>query len=410
MTGQPTRGSKTLTDGAAPDSDNQTKESTKIQKGILKSLVDNVEAGTEVKRLLAAYKPTVKYETNLKALLKFDEAVVEESATYLGAKPRNQTGDKRYKSKKSLTDWIIMAIEGLFPQFCAACDSNYTIKRGEEPRFRCSSCGGGSHDCAAITDHPLMKIPGFSWTCFGCTAKNTLETFTELDKGEVSPPRSAASQQNEESLRRKFSFVDIDVIVGTSNNERKNEDTADTIPICPLYLQGRCRHGHKGTKKVGGKACNKSHPPLCRKYCAHGTMKKYGCSEGTKCRYHHPPICKQSQLKHECLKSDCKLRHLRNTRRSVEKTVLKPEPPTTALPTLQYSQALLPTLPAPELPSSQDRSPQPSGDTSAPVTAQVSRESFLLERLVQRLERLEGWMLEQFRDQQPNRDRRRRTR
>ena len=40
-----------------------------------------------------------------------------------------------------------------------------------------------------------------------------------------------------------------------------------------------------------------------------------GCDKEWDCRYYHPALCKQSKLRH-----DCKLQHLRNTRRAVPKT------------------------------------------------------------------------------------------
>ena len=94
---------------------------------------------------------------------------------------------------------------------------------------------------------------------------------------------------------------------------RDNEQTK----ICKFYLQHRCRYGRTGTNLVNGQSCPHSHPAMCKKFCWYGSMKKYGCNKGPACKYLHPTLCKQSELKHECLNPDCKLQHLKNTRRSV---------------------------------------------------------------------------------------------
>ena len=153
----PTMGSPALTNEEASGADE-----VQDRKRILKQLQD--DASTEVKRLIQAYKPTVKYDTNMKTLKRFTDAALEETAAFFGATPTDGDGNKRYRTKHSLVDWIIMAIEGLFPQFCGACEATYTIVRQEQPRFRCCSCGGGSHNCESIMAEPKSKTPGFNWT------------------------------------------------------------------------------------------------------------------------------------------------------------------------------------------------------------------------------------------------------
>ena len=119
------------------DDDDNVKE----QKRILKELRDNDAANTEVKGMIEAYNPTVQHDTNVKKLKRFSTKTLEQAAIFLGAKPTDDSGKQRYKSKASLIDWLIMAIEGLFEQFCGACECYYTIKKGDEckSKFRCSS-------------------------------------------------------------------------------------------------------------------------------------------------------------------------------------------------------------------------------------------------------------------------------
>ena len=146
-------------------------------KTILKKLHE--DASDEVKRLIKGYDPEKKHDTNLKALKKYDTPTLEAAAVFLGGKPRDDANQTKYRSRETLTDWLIMAIEGFFPQHCLACDSSYTIKRGDAPRFRCAFCWGGSHNCDQITSQPISKVRGFVWVCWECMKKNELETFTE---------------------------------------------------------------------------------------------------------------------------------------------------------------------------------------------------------------------------------------
>ena len=164
------------------------------------------------------------------------------------------------------------------------------------------------------------------------------------------------------------------------------------IKVCQFYLQNRCRHGRQGTKLVNGKACDRSHPAKCRKYCAYGNMKKYGCDKGEDCRYYHPALCKQSKLKHECLKSDCKLQHLRNTRRAVPKNpVVKPP-----VPSPQSPPPVVTTQPTQDFGCSQ----QPR--TSITGRSVLQNEADFLDRLFHRLEsRLEDLVNSRLRDFPP---------
>ena len=86
----PTMGSPALTNEEAGSGVDDIQE----RKRIHKQLQD--EASTEVKRLIQAYKLTVKYETNMKALTRFTDETLEETAKFFGANPTDENGNKRY--------------------------------------------------------------------------------------------------------------------------------------------------------------------------------------------------------------------------------------------------------------------------------------------------------------------------
>ena len=80
------------------DDDDNVKE----QKRILKELRDDDAASTEVKGLIDSYSPTVLHDTNVNKLKRFSVKTLEQAAIFLGAKPTDSSGNKRYKSKASL--------------------------------------------------------------------------------------------------------------------------------------------------------------------------------------------------------------------------------------------------------------------------------------------------------------------
>ena len=314
MTGPPTPGRQTLTNGAGGvDAENE-----KIQE-ILDKLSNHAEASDPVKKLLTKYSLKKNHDKNLLSLRKCQDSTLYAAAEFFGGKPVDSAGNPLYRSRDSLCDWIIMAIEELFPQHCQACDSSYTLERGAVPKFRCGSCGGGSHDCSQIMNQPALKVPGFFWICAGCSEKFAVEKFAGPD-GEEKPPLSASSQ-------RKFSLPSP--VKFTADDEDEDEEpvvgeeeplqTLKPEDVCSFYLQRRCKHGRSGKKKIGGKVCEKKHPELCRRYCNYGTTKHVGCQRSAKeCRFYHPPICRGSMLKRECLNQNCQHTHLRHTRRHAE--------------------------------------------------------------------------------------------
>ena len=189
----------------------KTEEDASVeQKEVIKKLTE--EASDPVKPLLQAYNDEGEYDENLETLKTFEESVLEEAALFLGGKPRDGEGKQLYRNYHSLSDWIIMAIEGLFPQHCKTCNDTYTIKRGDTPRFRCVQCWGGSHDCAKM---PTTIPAGFSWICSSCTEKNELERFVGEEAEFKSPLRSASS------IQRKFSFSPSSPLIERVRKDKK---------------------------------------------------------------------------------------------------------------------------------------------------------------------------------------------
>ena len=73
------------------------------------------------------------------------------------------------------------------------------------------------------------------------------------------------------------------------------------------------------------KNCEFLHPKLCAKYCRFGKG-KFGCMKAGNCDKFHPKLCNGSVKTKSCYKKDCKLTHLKGTRR-VENRNEKPANP-----------------------------------------------------------------------------------
>jgi hypothetical protein len=267
------------------------------------------DANDVVKRLLKVYNVKVKHYTNMKNLAKCNDDTLHAAAAFLGGTPHDDSGEPRYRTRDSLIDWIIMGIEGLFPQDCSACKSQYTLERGDSPKFRCVSCGGGSHDCEQILKQSLLTIPGFVCVCEGCIRKFNLETLTGPGDADT-PPMSATShrkfsyptltdetseeKKKEEETKCEDEYEDDDddddddeeddddEDEDKKKKEKKKEKKADnkkepTVKleeVCPFYLQRRCGHARSGRKKVNGSTCSKKHAQLCYRYSDYGTDRK----------------------------------------------------------------------------------------------------------------------------------------
>ena len=283
-------------------------EEDKQNDAVMEKLRVHSDASSEVRGLLKAYNVKVKYNTNVKNLLKATDDTLHATTEFLGGKPLNDAGQPMYRSRESLVDWIIMAIEEMFPQHCSACNQQYTLERGSTPKLRCASCGGGSHNCDQVMSHPALTVPGFVWVCFGCIKNFKVETLSGMD-GETEPPRTGSSE-------RKFSFPTTQGKRDDIPDIEQNEEVPKPGEVCSFYLRRKCRHGRLGTKKWKGETCSKKHPEICRKYSNYGTTRHRGCNRGADCRFFHPPLCRSSELKRECYKTDCPHQHLMHTRRS----------------------------------------------------------------------------------------------
>ena len=105
---------------------------------------------------------------------------------------------------------------------------------------------------------------------------------------------------------------------GPTTNHPQNGNIPRPDNICPHYKRSACRYG------IAGRQCpDGDHPKACKKLLTHGTRSPRGCDLGNNCDKFHPTnICSSSLKKRECYNPDCRLIHIKGTRR--HKT--QPEP------------------------------------------------------------------------------------
>ena len=98
---------------------------------------------------------------------------------------------------------------------------------------------------------------------------------------------------------------------GPTTNLPQNGNIRPPANICPYYKRQACRYGIAGRQCPAG-----DHPKACKKLLMHGTRSPRGCNLGNNCDKFHPiNMCPSSLKKRECYNPDCRLIHIKGTRR-----------------------------------------------------------------------------------------------
>ena len=126
------------------------------------------------------------------------------------------------------------------------------------------------------------------------------------------------SQVKTSTFKKSFSAsVSIEIKDEELPDEKESSKTLESNPvkddkvkgICKFFLNGKCRFG------ISGKGYSQHHPKVCRKLQKFGTQGLVVCNEGSNCEFFHHRLCKCSVRKCICLNQDCKLMHIRGTKR-----------------------------------------------------------------------------------------------
>lgn len=287
------------------------------QQIVIGSLLNNADQLT--KKVISAYSPDVKYQTNLLNLKKFNADHIEAAAVFLGLKVRADN-KKLYKNLEILCDRIILRIESLFESLCTDCGETYSNSLTDIPPLSCHLCMQGSHDCSKVKekiDSASRPPAGSVWLCSGCWRKNDLALVPAVTDVKTKAGETPELENNSETSESEVKESDIreDKKDRVSPRRNRESDFDQGVPICEAYKKRECRHGLTGKRLIDNQPCPHRHPPQCFRWQKHGDNKKLGCTKGDGCRYFHPKLCRSSVLRRECRNDECKFVHLKHTRR-----------------------------------------------------------------------------------------------
>ena len=150
-------------------------------------------------------------------------------------------------------------------------------------------------------------------------------TDVYFDTNENQQPRIDAASMTETS-HHNLAQVETQGSELPQQNEDTNTPPAQTSEerernqrVCRFYKKKSCKYGAKG---VG---CPFSHPKKCVKFLMDGNRTR-GCNKGKNCDLYHPPICRDSFQYRICNKENCKMQHLRGTKRDGDHNETLPNP------------------------------------------------------------------------------------
>ena len=254
--------------------------------------------------------------------------------------------------KHELINKIICRIQNLFPEKCDSCNEIYAMENSDPILLPCEKCGQEFHhkclfqlleidqeranrDLVQERLNP-MKIATLRYLCKTCDettmpskgSARKKKAPSEVNNNPKSSQKALPLQQQPEELPNSSTSVPhspglaaLAARVSSAEDAEKEEEgdiaarangntTLEERKLCRFYVKGTCTHG------VSGKNCAFAHPKACPKLLKHGTKAPRGCNLGKRCAMFHPKMCSSSIAKAECLKKDCKLKHVQGTKRS----------------------------------------------------------------------------------------------
>ena len=278
----------------------------------------------------------------------------------------------KYK-KDTIIQRLIVRIQSLFPDDCGLCKQSYSVHYKSKPLLSCAKCSQGIHTRCLASNLGVAEIDleamsaddiqaainptGISTLVYLCgychkseiasddqglrqtkkpkqvsdlaDSHNLINLDSDNGTGPRSknPPRPSGKATNHPNNNKKSSDADSESEEEPPAAPRQRRLTKTkghdpskhqgTIPsdakarlICAYYRRGQCRYG------MSGKGCSRAHPSLCRKLMNNGNKHPQGCSKGKSCDKFHPKMCPSSIDHRECLNDECRMWHVKGTRRN----------------------------------------------------------------------------------------------
>lgn len=299
---------------------------TIVSQNIVGSLLQRASTDPLTKSVITAFDPSASRSGNVAALnsSKFKVESLESCAAFLSVTLSDADSNKIF-TKATLSARIVSELIALLPSTCTACNEDYTVEFDTPPPlFTCYKCFQGSHSCDAMTKkHQALKDAGLTdglvWLCKSCLdytnptpvrkskSRHVSVNSSNVQSRQASPSPSRRSPSPPRSPSRNSKAAPVE--------DKKDDST----PICERYRVGKCPHGLRGNKLIGGQKCSKKHPKKCFKHIKFGSKSKKGCKKGEKCNYFHPVLCKFSVRDGQCTNRECTYPHLVGTKRDKKK-------------------------------------------------------------------------------------------
>ena len=276
-------------------------------------------------------------------------------------------------TKTDLAGLLVSFVQYSKPLLCLLCTSDYLPfsqddstdgdGAGSDERVQCFVCKTPAHqNCVDITT--ISEKQGIVFLCCQCVDRKKKEDAQQEAFKSATPPHqpsdeeitsaqprkndtpptqkpkdnpqspqetrnwgsaSSSSTSSDESSResstppiqRKKRLTKKSKSKEDTRKKEKTKDDADKPKkdaICTLLMEGKCPHG------ISGKTCEFKHIRYCRRFCSFGDSRyhKFGCRFGKDCRYLHPKLCKNSITMKACYNQECRMTHLKFTKRKKE--------------------------------------------------------------------------------------------
>ena len=250
------------------------------------------------------------------------EAITYLKTAFSGKYPQQTDtcfGHKNNATKSDYAKAIFNFVQLTFPNYCLKCESDYLPYKQDsaEGGVTCFICKTPAHDACYQKD-AINLNHGIVFICKICIQNEGKAKKDVVVEEEVKEKVDDISDHSSSSDSEDTKDEDSDKEGWTEKRRKvRKKKAAEDKPnkkeqICPLLLEGRCPHGNYGKK------CEYMHKKICHRYTSFGTtdMHRAGCKFGLDCRYLHPTLCQNSVRMRTCLNENCKLAHLRYTKRS----------------------------------------------------------------------------------------------
>ena len=245
------------------------------------------------------------------------------------------TDDGTQYLKHEIINHIICRIQNLFPEKCGMCNEIYCTKKDDPSLLPCARCGQEAHapcifDKLGIEElldkESVQKminpfnLKGFFYFCDSCENTNIpkKESARKKKRAETNRNNNSNTQNNDTNEQTVDTPADtfennrngLDEDADAEKKDESSEVEEKSEKVCRYYKTGTCKHG------VSGKNCSFAHPKPCEKLLKHGTRNPRGCNLGKNCKMFHPKMCSSSITKSQCFQKNCKLKHVKGTKRT----------------------------------------------------------------------------------------------